>query len=191
MSGLLYHVSPQGGLDALEPRASTHGVHYVYAVRDLAAGLLFGAKQDDFDFIISTLPDGRTELCECWEGALEARYAGRECSVYTVAADGFLEGMTGWPAELVSERAVAVLSEERVGDLLERILAEEARGALTVRRYSRDREYRATVARHITDRLIRFDVDIESCLDGGDERFRQHYAGIVRALAAARDGSLL
>lgn len=191
MSGLIYHVSPQGGLAVLEPRASTHGIPYVYAVRDLSAGLLFGAKQDDFDFIISTLPDGRTELCECWEGALEARYAGRECSIYTVAEDGFMEGMTGWSAELVSECAVTVLSEEKVGDLLERILAEEARGALAVRRYRRDSEYRAMVARHITDRLIRFDVNIENCLDGGDERFRRYYAGIVRALAAARDGSLL
>ncbi len=175
----------------LEPRASTHGVPYVYAVRDLAAGLLFGAKQDDFDFIISTLPDGRTELCECWAGAIEARYAGRECSVYTVAEDGFVEGMTDWPAELVSERAVAVLSEERVGDLLTRILEEKARGALMLRRYSRDIDYRSAVARHITDRLIRFSIDIENCLDGGDARFRLHYAGIVRALAAARDGSLL
>ena len=191
MSGCVYHVSAYAGLTTLKPSVSTHGKAYVYAVEDITTGLLFGAEQDDFDFIISTLEDGRTEVCECYEGAFEKRFGGKACSVYTLSDEGFLRGRTNWSAELVCENEVAVLSEERVDDLYSRLLEEVERGVLVLRRYSSDEEYRHRVAWHIVDRLIRFDIDIEHCLERGDRRFREHYAGIVRALAAARDGSLL
>ena len=179
------------GLKTLEAKVSTHGKAYVYAVENLTAGLLFGARQDDFDFIISTLEDGRVEVCECYPGAFEARYAGQSCSVYTLRAEGFQRGKTSWDTELVCEDDVQVLSEERVEDLHARLLEEEKRGELVLHRYSDDSEYRHRVACHVTDRFIRFDIDIEHCLEKGDERFRKYYSGIVQALAAARDGSLL
>lgn len=42
---MLYHISNVHGLKILEPRISTHGQAYVYAVDNLTIGLLFGAKK--------------------------------------------------------------------------------------------------------------------------------------------------
>lgn len=49
---MLYHVSQMPGIKILQPRESTHGKKYVYAINNMVTGLLFGAKQDDIDFII-------------------------------------------------------------------------------------------------------------------------------------------
>ena len=51
---MLFHVSSTPDIKVLEPRVSTHGKAYVYAIENLVTGLLFGAKKDDFDLIIST-----------------------------------------------------------------------------------------------------------------------------------------
>lgn len=48
MSQILYHVSSIAGLRVLEPRESSHGKKYVYAIDDLVTGLLFGVRKDDF-----------------------------------------------------------------------------------------------------------------------------------------------
>ncbi|MDF2588581.1 MAG: hypothetical protein K0S41_2422 [Anaerocolumna sp.] len=44
---MLYHVSNIHGLNTLEPKVSTHGKAYVYALEDSVTGLLFGVRQDD------------------------------------------------------------------------------------------------------------------------------------------------
>ena len=51
---MLYHVSPVAGLKTLQPRVSTHGKEYVYAIDNMVTALLFGAKKDDFDFLLYT-----------------------------------------------------------------------------------------------------------------------------------------
>lgn len=51
---MLYHVSQTAGLSVLKPHLSSHGKPYVYAIENLVTGLLFGVKQDDFDFLIDT-----------------------------------------------------------------------------------------------------------------------------------------
>ena len=50
---MLYHISKTAGLKILKPHVSTHKKAYVYAIENVVIGLLFGASQDDFDFIIS------------------------------------------------------------------------------------------------------------------------------------------
>ena len=41
---MLYHVSSTQNIKVLEPRVSTHGKAYVYAIENLVTGLLFGAN---------------------------------------------------------------------------------------------------------------------------------------------------
>lgn len=181
---MLYHVSPVAGLTLLEPRVSTHGRAYVYALANPVTALLFGARQDDFDFIISTDAGGRPTICECYPGALAQKYGGVSCALYTVDEAGFRRGMTSWDAELVSESAVPVRSETPVPDLLRRLEAEEAAGTLEIVRYRDEPAYRRQVARHVTDRLIRFGV-----LDGAwtrDPRFAGVYRPLIEALLAAQ-----
>lgn len=187
---MLYHASPAAGLRQLSPRLSSHGKPYVYAVDSLVTGLLFGAKQDDFDLMLFTDRQGRPVVCECYPDALPTVYQGKSCSIYLVSEEGFLRGVTGWAPELVCETAVPVLQELRVDDLYRRLLEEEQAGRVTLRRYRHTPAYRKLVASHITDRLIRFDIDPEHCMER-EPRFAAHYPELIRALAAVMDGHLL
>lgn len=187
---MLYHVSEQTGLKTLVPHASTHKKPYVYAIENIVTGLLFGTRQDDFDFIISTDEQETPIVYECYPDAFEKIYRGKSCSVYAVDGAGFQRGMTSWDPELVCEIEVAVQSEIAVDDLYERLLEEEAAGTLQLHRYERTDSYRKMISAHIVDRLIRFSVDLSSCMER-DSRFSEYYKGIVEALRSAMDGHLL
>lgn len=188
--GILYHVSPTPGLTTLTPHVSSHGKSYVYAIDDLTTGLLFGAKKDDFDFLLSTGEDGIPDVFECYPGAFRGVYQGKSCSVYEVSGDTFLRGMTSWEPELVSEAAVPVLREIPVPDLYSALLERERQGALRVHPYSHSPEYRALIASQLVARLIHFNMDLEA-LPQSDPRFATHFAGLVKALREAMDGHLL
>lgn len=185
---MLYHVSSTPGLTVLEPRVSTHGKAWVYATPSLLTGLLFGTRQDDFDLRISTLDDGRTEVCECYPDALQRVFSGKACTVYEVPDTGFLRGQTSWDVEWVCDRAVPVASSWAVPDLYARLLEEEAAGRLVLRRWSEDAAYRAMIAEHVVDRLIRFDA-----MDAmrHDAVRGKHYARLLNGLEKLMDGSLL
>ena len=187
---MLYHVSPTAGLKKLTPRVSTHGKAYVYAIENMATGLLFGVRHDDFDFNISTDSEDRPMICECYPGAFQSIFQGKGCSVYTVSDEGFERGRTGWEPELVCEREVPVLEETVIPDLCARLLELEAQGQLIIRRYEHTDEYRRTIAAHIVDRIIRFDIDLDRITET-DRRFATHYKGIVELLRSAADGHLL
>lgn len=182
---MLYHVSPTPGITVLEPRRSTHGTAYVYAIADRVTGLLFGAKQDDFDFCIN-VEAGEPALWECYPGALRERYEGKSCTVYEVEEDGFLQGQTGWEPEWVNPEPVRVKKETPVPDLLSELLLAEKNGALVIRRYEDTPEYRRFVSRHVVDRLVRF-----GCIDTKEERLLRHYGQIIALLREAVSGECL
>lgn len=187
---MLYHVSPEAGLKTIRPHTSSHNKAYVYALRNLVAGLLFGVKHDDFDFIISTDENDIPIICECYPGALEKTFKGKSCSVYIVDESGFQDGLTSWEPELVCEREVEVITETIIEDVYQRLLEEEQKHMLKVSRYEFNDEYRGKIASHIVDRLIRFDVDLDSCTKR-DIRFATYYRGIVQALIDIMNGHLL
>lgn len=187
---MLYHVSHEAGLKVLKPHVSTHKKAYVYAINNLVTGLLFGAKQDDFDFIISTDENDKPIMYECYPDAFKKVYQGKGCSAYVVSEEGFLRNMTSWSPELVCETEVPVLEEIVIEDLYQKILEEEAQGNIQIHRYEFNDTYRKKISSHIVDRLIRFDMLDNDCLDH-DERFTTHFKRIVEALQNAADGHLL
>lgn len=187
---ILYHVSPTPGLTTLTPHVSSHGKPYVYAIDDLTTGLLFGVHKDDFDFLISAGEDGIPDVYECYPGAFQQVYEGKNCSVYEVSGDTFLRGMTSWSPELVSETAVPVLREIPVPDLYSALLDREKQGALRIHPYDHSPEYRALIAGQLVTRLILFNMDLET-LPQTDPRFATHFASLVEALHSAMDGHLL
>lgn len=186
---MLYHVSPNAGLKRLRPHESSHKKAYVYATGNLVTGLLFGVKQDDFDFCISTDENGLTTVYECYPDAFGKIYHGKSCSVYVVGEEGFQRGLTSWDEELVCDKEVEVQNEIVIADLYERLL-EEALGNIVIHRYEFTDDYRKKISAHVVDRLIRFDVDLKNCLKQ-DVRFSAHYKGIVEGLLAIMDGHLL
>lgn len=187
---MLYHVSPTSGLKTLEPHVSTHKKAYVYAIKNIVTGMLFGVRHDDFDLLISTNEDGVPTVYECYPDAFRRVYEGMGCSVYVLPDDGFLQGMTSWMPELVSEHAVDVVEEIVVDDLYQRLLLEEQKGTLKIVRYNASDDYRKLIVAHVVDRLIRFKVDLDTCMET-DQRFATYYRGIIQTLLGAMDGHLL
>lgn len=187
---MLYHISQISGLKTLRPHGSTHGAAYVYAIEDRTMGLLFGAKKDDFDFIMDVNEDGVPRISECYPRAFEAVYRGKCCSVYEVEETGFQRGLTPWEPELVCGHEVPVVRETVVEDLYHQLLEEERVGRLVICRYASDEAYRQMITAHVVDRIFRFDVDLHTCVQR-DRRFAAHYQGIVQALLAVLDGHLL
>ena len=184
---MLYHVSATAGIRTLIPRESSHQAAYVYAIDNPVTGLLFGAKHDDFDFLIDE-EAGIPVVYECYPDAFRACFRGKGCTVYTVPEEGFRRGVTGWDPELVCDHPVDVLSETAVPDLYNRLLDEVAGGNLRLYRYRDEPEYRQIIAGHIVDRLIRFDaLDRQST----DPRFQKYFGPICDALRSAMDGHLL
>lgn len=178
---MLYHVSPTSGITTLEPRTSTHGKPYVYAIENAVTGLLFGAPHDDFDFCISTDDNGTPSIVECYPNAMESVFSGKSCSIYELPDADFMRGMTGWDVELVCEHDVSVIRETAVPDLYSRLLDEEQRGALEIVRYSKDEEQ--FVISHILDRLVRFNVNIPSFIEH-DPRFARYTGALKTAIKA-------
>lgn len=187
---MLYHVSQTSGLQTLQPHVSTHKKAYVYAIENIITGLLFGTKQDDFDFIISTDDNDVPTIWECYPNALREIYEGKRCSVYEVDEKGFQCGVTSWSSELVCESEVEVINEIVVEDLYQRLLVEEQNGNIKIHRYEFCDEYRKKISKHIVDRFIRFEIDMDKCLEW-DKRFATYYRGIVQELNRVTDGHLL
>lgn len=187
---MLYHVSAVRGLTTLLPHTSTHGTPYVYAIENRVTALLFGAKQDDFDFIISAGENGTPVVSECRPGVFEDVYQNHSCSVYEVREDGFMRGRTGWEPELVCETPVTVLRETVVPDLWEELSAAAHNGALTLHRYAYTDAYRRMVAAHLADRFLRFGINPAS-IGQTDARFATHYKQLTLAMQTVLDGRLL
>lgn len=181
---MLYHASSTAGLRVLQPRVSSHGKPYVYAMQSRAAALVFGAPQDDFDFLLEE-EDGVLSLHECYPGALETKYAGRSCALYVLPEAGFLRGVTGWEPEWVCPAPVQPVEELAIPDLYRSLLAEQARGQLKLHRYRETPAYRAKMAEHLVDRLVRSDYWRRA---GEDPRFQTHFAGLLALVRQAMSG---
>lgn len=186
---MLYYVSPTPNLRTLTPRISSHHKPYVYAVDNLTTALLFGAKKDDFDFLLDTDGQNQPVLHECYPDAFRKIYQGKGCSVYEVEGDGFLRNLTGWAPELVCKTEVAVVKEVAVPDLYTQLLLDESAGRLTVHRYHQSPEYRRLIAGHIVDRLIRF--DLLDHFDTTDPRGALYFRPLLDGLKDLLSGHLL
>lgn len=184
---MLYHVSNIHGITMLEPRESTHGKKYVYAIENVVTGLLFGAKQDDFDFIID-MDHEITEVYECYPHAFEIKYKNQNCSVYELEDTGFLRGQTGWDAELVCETPVKVCREIFIDDIYTALLNEIEQKNIILHRYRDTLEYKSIISEHIVDRLIRFDMLNSPKLD---QRFYKYYGKIIETLKELISGKYL
>lgn len=187
---MLYHVSSTSGIKVLEPKKSSHGEAYVYALKNLTTALLFGAKKDDFDFLMDENEQGIPVIYECYPKAFETVYKGKSCSIYELSEDGFIAGMTNWEPELVSTNPVAVLNEIRVDDLYERLLYEAKQGKLIIHYFQDELSYKKIVSEHIVDRLIRWDL-LESDIIYRDKRFSAYFADLIKALKDVLSGRYL
>ena len=172
---MLYHASETKGLKTLMPHISTHGKAYVYAVANRVAAVCFGAPKDDFDLLMDEC-GGKTVLYECYPGALTRVYAGKSCSLYTLRDDGFLQGQTGWDAELVCEGAVDVLHEETIDDIYEYLMSAAKQGDCIINFYSDDEKYTEMLREELSERIGAFGISKEQM--ESDWRYQQYFSKI-------------
>ena len=154
---MLYHVSKTSDLKIIEPRKSTHKIAYVYAIENINTALLFGAKKDDFDFILYET-DGKPVVYECYKDAFKEIYSKKSCSIYELNDEGFMRNVTGWEPELVSENPAVVVKETKIDDLYRHLIDEVEAGNIILNLYENSKEYKSMISNHILDRIIRFEI---------------------------------
>ena len=130
---LVYHASTVTGLQRLEPRRSTHGILWVYAMREAAHAVAFLGHIDDLH-IAKTTHNGKLVLTERHPDAL-GLYLGLTGSLYSLSDATFESGHTDWECEVVSAVAVSVLHEELIPDAFEALLDWERTQHATLFRY--------------------------------------------------------
>lgn len=162
---MLYHASNIANLKILKPAVSTHGEAYVYAIKSRLTAMLFGAPKDDFDLLIDEV-NGIPVVYECYPDALKKIYGGRACSIYHVSEEGFLEGKTGWDAELVNPMPVEVVLEEKIEDIYKSIIDAAEKKLCVINYYSENREYQDFLREELQERISAFGIteDIKNIL---------------------------
>lgn len=130
----VYHASEVSGLTKLEPRVSTHGESWVYAMEKSEYALMFLGNHSDLINQIGFV-DGVAQIVERFPGALEYGYKDVVGSVYKLDAKDFKAGMTSFNAELVCDHVCAVQEEIEIQNALERILELESDGRIIIYRY--------------------------------------------------------
>ena len=170
MSEIVYHGSPNGDIEILKPRKSTHLKDYVYATDSYVVALLYAIKcHGDLDFDIRIV-DNKLVLTERREGAYDKyRNPGY---IYTLSSANFmhLEGL--WGKEVVSEQEEKVLSCEYLPDISKKLEECEARGDITIYRYPKKPDYIPEDNSDLVDKYIGFE---KKGIRGSIDRLLQVY----------------
>lgn len=130
----LYHASTIQGLHTIEPRVSTHGHAWVYAMGKPEYSLMFLGNHSDFINQIGFM--GTTPcIVERFEGALAYAYKNMSGSIYTLSRDEFKSGMTTFNLEFICDHPCDVIEEKKITDALKEITRLESEHKLKIYRY--------------------------------------------------------
>ena len=152
---MFYHISSQKGLTELEPRVSTHGKPWVYALTNFAVGLIFagrddlGNKADDKFTKYGVTKDNIPEVFELYQGCLNEILKNKDCYIYELEDSGFLPNQTSWAPEWVSPNKTKVIGVQHITDILAEIKKLEAEGKFVIHYYKNTDEYNEFVRNRI------------------------------------------
>lgn len=130
----LYHSSKIQWLKTIEPRVSTHGNCWVYAMEKPEYCLMFLGNHSDIINQTGFI-DGIPYIVERFEGSLEYAFKNKIGSIYTLEGTDFKAGMTTFNRELVCDHSCVVLEEQKIEDALKDILQLEIEGKIKIYRY--------------------------------------------------------
>lgn len=131
----VYHGSPIGGLEYIEPKKSIHGKNWVYATKDKGVALVFLQKWNDYLFNQSINNNGQQELTERLPNIFEEIYKGKSGFLYYLDSANFSEGQTSFSPEVVSEKREKVLHFEEIKDCYEKLCEMEKNNEIILFRY--------------------------------------------------------
>ncbi len=178
---MFYHISSTKGLTELEPRVSTHGKSWVYALTDFSIGLVFagrdylGNKADDKFTKFGVTQDDIPEIFEYYSGCLDEILKNKDAYIYELEDSGFLANQTSWRVEWVSPNKTKVIGEKYVPDILAEIKKLEKEGKFIIHYYENTPSYNEFVRERIENLL---DTYYTHC--SLNVALIKHYEGIVK-----------
>jgi hypothetical protein len=130
----LYHSSKISGLKTIEPRVSTHGQPWIYAMEKPEYCLMFMGNHSDL--VNQTgFSNGLPFIAERFEGSLEYAYENTKGSIYTLDGADFKSGMTTFSPEFVCGHTCQVIAEEVIDNALQAVLKLESEGKIKIFKY--------------------------------------------------------
>ena len=175
---IVYHASPKQGLDIIQPKESTFPDKLVYACEDKVMTAFFlGKELGDFSCSIKRLTEtGLPAICERFKGALELRYD-HPASMYWLDGSAFYRrGEPYWKEEVVSERAVVPIKEEKIANAKDYLLELAKEGKIILARYpEKIRGYKEDDE----DLVIKAVKFIKMGKKDVLERIRPHHPGLI------------
>jgi hypothetical protein len=116
----VYHGSPHGDIQQLEPRPSAviDNEEAVFATPHKGMALSFLARWRDPDFIQGTINKGPLVMRERYPGAFEKIYGGKSGYLYTLPEEGFRADDRLMSKEVINPEAVTPARVEHIQDIL-------------------------------------------------------------------------
>lgn len=135
MKKIVYHGSPNGDIEVLKARKSTHQKNCIYATDNKVVALLFACKGNgDLDTRISNV-NGKPELIERRPNVLNTLY-NKSGFLYELAGSTFNHYDYLWSLEVISfENEIKPLNKIYYPNILDAIIEEEKKGNLILYRY--------------------------------------------------------
>lgn len=167
-----YHCSPVSGLTMLQPRKPEmfEKPSKVYMTTLLPMALMYGVRNYEYSYGYNK--EGQIFYEEYFPNALDELYGGKSASLYLCDPENV--DTTKIPNEVTAEKAVPILREISIPDVLEALLEQERLGALIIYRYHELSEKRLNWIHH---------AEVEVILEKGilhtqgpmAEYYRTHY----------------
>ena len=157
MNKVVYHGSPRGDIEALEPRISTHRKECIYATDNKVIAMMFmGRGNGDLDFVKS-YDDGLPVLVERRPGLLEKIY-NKSGFMYELPGDSFEHYDYLWAPEVISfEKHIVPNRVEYYENILLALKEFADNGLLKLYQYPERPEYVPFDNSDLVERYIKFE----------------------------------
>ena len=172
---ILYHGSSVGGLSALRPALSEHGVPYVYVSPNPVVAVFYTVHcvERPYNWFPYGLEDGLPVYPEYYPDALADVYGGKRGYLYRCEDPGTLENPTAISQALVCREPLPVSGVEEILDMYRWFLLRQQAGNLRIIPFSRLSEKQLAYR----DRMIKEEIALH-CLK---DRPETGYARFLRS----------
>ena len=163
----LFHGSPVGDIDKLEPRESNHKKKYVYTTDCYALAVLYSYNPIERPGGFYTYrfdKEGNLIYDEYFPNQLEKMYKGHAGYIYEMRRTEFFNSLEKMPWIYVSTRKTDVYKPKHIPDIYKEILKLEKSGQIVINRYENmteaEREkWRNIVIKDIEMKELKDDID--------------------------------
>lgn len=139
----VYHGSIHKGLTKIIRNKSTHGKYWVYATLSKAISIIFISNKgsDLYYYLSGDGTENRPVILVERKAGMFKEIFNVSGSLYTLSADNFVSGKTGWSAEVVSDFDEDVIHEEYIDNVFEKLKELNDNGELKLYLYPNRPDY--------------------------------------------------